>query len=415
MEPKLASCCEHIGCSIEGCPACCSGGDCIVLATIEDYDWGDALVEEIDAARQAEIDNRKGRKILASTSAIQRAVECLCAEVRDAGPGEAGPPGDPGQDGTDGADGKGIDQVQVECLPCDELDKAEAEIVEPVIEGDPRLLRLRLPGCCAKDLTRICWTNFRHMERLDSWFPKLPSGPGGQSDFGFAVAFNQAVRKEDLTPITVRVSAPIREQPNEPLTHLVVLTGQVHPVILETRADGDPSRGCRADGIREVNPLGDFVNGVVWLPPSGFDDFTRRREIDSLPLRLEVFGDLIRDAKGRSVDGEHLAPYLPDRASGEGAPGGRFEAWAVGRPNRDINRATIGELASVGVTRPVAEAIVARREAAGGFHSIDELEAIEGVGEATLRKLQERFAALDGEAEPSSTHELVALHFGDRP
>ncbi len=44
-------------------------------------------------------------------------------------------------------------------------------------------------------------------------------------------------------------------------------------------------------------------------------------------VRFQVHGDLIPDVNGNSVDGNHLAPYLPKRTTGDTIPGGLFESW----------------------------------------------------------------------------------------
>ena len=43
--------------------------------------------------------------------------------------------------------------------------------------------------------------------------------------------------------------------------------------------------------------------------------------------RVIFKGDLVEDKDGNSVDANHLAPWLPDRRSGDGVEGGTFESW----------------------------------------------------------------------------------------
>jgi hypothetical protein len=49
--------------------------------------------------------------------------------------------------------------------------------------------------------------------------------------------------------------------------------------------------------------------------------------VGSAIVRFQVHGDLIPDTNGNSVDGNHLAPYLPQRTTGDGIAGGLFESW----------------------------------------------------------------------------------------
>ncbi len=86
----------------------CDTPNCIMLASIERYQAGasvlDAATETLAddlAAKHARIDNRAGRKILASTQTLQAWLECLQTK------GTQGPKGDKGDKGKDGKDGVG--------------------------------------------------------------------------------------------------------------------------------------------------------------------------------------------------------------------------------------------------------------------------------------------------------------------
>lgn len=88
----------------QSCSAC-DMANCVTLATIERYQAGAAVLSADPAAaladditkRQARIDNREGRKVLASNETLQAWIECL--ELK-------GTPGQNGKDGKDGAPGK---------------------------------------------------------------------------------------------------------------------------------------------------------------------------------------------------------------------------------------------------------------------------------------------------------------------
>jgi len=62
---------------------------------------------------------------------------------------------------------------------------------------------------------------------------------------------------------------------------------------------------------------------------------------------------------------------------------------APARAPLDLNRATAAELESLpGIGASKAAAILAAREAQGGFSSLDELEAVRGIGPALMAKLR---------------------------
>lgn len=99
-------CCERLWNSINGCPSC-DEGNCVVLATLPGYmphfKMLDGPPQPADAFEAvARIDNRLGRKLLPSTSALAEVIECLCEsrgtgrDGKDGAPGTDGKPGDPG-------------------------------------------------------------------------------------------------------------------------------------------------------------------------------------------------------------------------------------------------------------------------------------------------------------------------------
>lgn len=78
----------------------------------------------------------------------------------------------------------------------------------------------------------------------------------------------------------------------------------------------------------------------------------------------------------------------------EGADSRPSGAETAGVEQVDINRASAGQLADVldGVGAVKARAIVDYREDNGGFDSPQELLAVDGIGEATLKKNRDRLA-----------------------
>lgn len=77
--------------------------------------------------------------------------------------------------------------------------------------------------------------------------------------------------------------------------------------------------------------------------------------------------------------------FLPDRETDRGR-----DAAAHGAGPLDLNRATTQELTTLpGIGEVLAQRIVDYREAHGPFRSVEELIAVEGIGEGKLEKLRE--------------------------
>ncbi len=318
IEVSETGCCDVLG--LRDCPDCSDDGECVVLATIEGYEFGEQVVDmPVDdddlGDDQAAINNRLGRRILASTQAIQQAVECLC-EQRIGARGEQGPPGPAGQDGLDGdpgQDGAGIDEVDVEYIDCDQTPEPP-EITED--ENGVRTLHLQIPSCCERDLVHLCGINWDHNRYLPE-FPRLPNG-----ELGLAIAFDGDVQSEDFASgVAVRVSVLWPER--EPVIRLCAcyLVGRALPAQLNLQPS--PAGGCEIVSIEELG-AGPAANGAVWQSEMLSPLLDTDRD---LLFRVEVMGDFIRDADGRSVDLEHVAPWIPNDHTGEGKRGGRFESW----------------------------------------------------------------------------------------
>ena len=95
-------CAELLWKGLDGCPSC-DTGNCVVLATIENYHLDDKLTDQTDppadpaadlAAHIARIDNRNGRQLLPSTQVLTNVVQCLLEHA--GGDGQQGPPGPTG-------------------------------------------------------------------------------------------------------------------------------------------------------------------------------------------------------------------------------------------------------------------------------------------------------------------------------
>jgi hypothetical protein len=95
------------------CPQC-DEPDCLILATIENYNAGDRFEAQSDpaadpvadtAAKVVRIDNQTGRVLLPSTQALAQALQCV---IEHGGSGVQGPQGPQGPGGANGADGLGL-------------------------------------------------------------------------------------------------------------------------------------------------------------------------------------------------------------------------------------------------------------------------------------------------------------------
>jgi hypothetical protein len=95
------NCSELLWSGLDGCPSC-ETGNCVVLATIENYHLDDKLTDQTDPpadpaadlpAHIARIDNRNGRRLLPSTQVLTDVVKCLLEHTDTGGKGKQGPPG----------------------------------------------------------------------------------------------------------------------------------------------------------------------------------------------------------------------------------------------------------------------------------------------------------------------------------
>jgi hypothetical protein len=69
------------------------------------------------------------------------------------------------------------------------------------------------------------------------------------------------------------------------------------------------------------------VTALVPAAGSTFQGGINAQNSGTAVVRFQVHGDLIPDLNGNSIDGNHLAPYLPKRTTGDTIPGGLFESW----------------------------------------------------------------------------------------
>lgn len=275
------------------CPGCTTP-DCVILATIDNYHLGDALEDlpgdpvNDPANHIARIDDTTWRTILPSTQAIARALLCL----RNAGPGIAGPKGDKGDPGKDGAPGK------------DGLPGKDGAPGAPGKDGQD-----------GKDAT-LDWS-LAHICTI-SWKHRGVVNYGDLLKLGLVIGFDQPVRRTDIDRNSFQIQIQKMEGDDQrTLCWCDWAGGVVEGLIFKDRCNLNPDGNGQFDVQTSTAAL---VDGVRWRPDAtGF--------IRAGRVRVLLHGDLIADGKHRSLDGNHVAPWLPQRKSGDGIEGGMFESW----------------------------------------------------------------------------------------
>ena len=95
-------------------------------------------------------------------------------------------------------------------------------------------------------------------------------------------------------------------------------------------------------------------------------------------IRLSTRGEWLVDV------GNEYHVEVSDGAEEGGRPDSLLPGEVI-----DLNRASVGDLTRLpGIGKGRAEDIVAYRREHGGFRSVDELDAVKGIGAATLEKLR---------------------------
>lgn len=304
------------------CPAC-DAPDCVVLATIAGYRPGRLLVDlgftPFDAALHARIDNRTGRRMLASTATLQAWLECLQLKGGVPGPaGPAGPPGPAGADGTDGAPGApggpgpagppgppgppgqpgpgGVTGVDLQVV--------EGCSSPPSLTLNNGVIQLVLPQCCTADYVHACRTNWPHAKEIVAG--DLPM---------IEIAFDGDLEVADLTQDNLRQA-------------FIVETRHVHQITDTLRVEcwcqlvGEYSR------IRLLNPCEADARDPAGGPPNAIRFHPSPRVEKGRTYRVRLLGDLLRDTKGRAIDANHLPPWTTGgRRSGDCIEGGTFHSW----------------------------------------------------------------------------------------
>jgi len=256
------------------CPGC-GTNDCLVLAEVRNWQPGFALTDMpqpkpdpvADAtAKIARIDNSV-RTILPSVQDIAEALLCLMKKPSCGGSsGNKGPDGDP----------------------------------------------------FTQDLTHICAISWKHAETIP------PSEPPrrGVVRHEIRILFDKPVDLSGVNEATFHVMIEQEER--------LLAAGELTNFFKRCWCDltGDIQRGrakepCNPETEFEplggANPMGDIVVFQTALPAKMVER--------GVTIRVELQCDLVKDEKERSVDGNHLAPWLPFKPTGDDIPGGLFASW----------------------------------------------------------------------------------------
>lgn len=355
-----SDCADFVWKQMDGCGGC-DLPDCVVLATIANYRPGFDMLDLPGAAddlaqKRARIDNRRGRRMLASTASLQAWLECL--QLKGGVPGPAGAPGASGNDGQPGAPGApGAPGVP----------GAPGAPGAPGTNGQPGPPG---PGLEA-DLIQIAETTWKH-DTGGNQLVDITLSDGAQFA-GIAVLFTGIVRFADngprvLTPHAFEVLIPDNAMPVVAPASRTAALHEAPPHVCF----------CGATGIAiPVDQTGPATFKEVPGPFSKWwafvlSDHARRDALKFGALWTKVHGDFVLDEKGRAVDAEFARAQFPtgDRPAGSllGIQGGLFESWFwLGDQFNalklvDVNRAGRPELVSLrGIGPATADRILDER------------------------------------------------------
>jgi hypothetical protein len=311
-------CGELLWQSLDGCPEC-EDPDCVVLATVEHYHVGDQLEDPLpsNATHAALIDNRTGRVLLPSTQVLTEVIQCMLEDCHGGGEGKQGPPGPAGP---------GVTSADAESVP----PSAPAEAIFNPATGN---IHFRIPKgekgdpgtTTATKLVSVCRINWTHAPKSSDEETDRDQLEG----YGIIIAFNGKVRAGDINRHSFAVFASRGEESPAGPTDCWC---ELRPKLLSAaRLKPSPTEACPQlipDEGAFYSDADEFVNGASFLPETGFHP----GEV----YRVILKGDLIRadagDGVWRSLDGNHLYPWVPARPSGDGIEGGTFESWFRVKP-----------------------------------------------------------------------------------
>jgi hypothetical protein len=389
----------------------CDTPNCMTLATINRYQAGASVLDADPAvsladdltARRARIDNREGRRVLASTQTLQAWIECLQIKGIPGPAGANGTNGDPGQRGDDGDDGIGLypdlpkildigwrfeenrdffkqflnDYMVLPPATPDELIK---RIRDRVRQGDPPPLTIYF-NRVMKGITRRTLT-----VTIDSPMPQADAR--GQFTSAGAYLPIEIRPYGDVVEIPGPVPTPhtgetaafaVSFVPRPEFWATIDANGQTHAswsyvllyllTYLTTRAGVDPPRVC-------VKLQGEFV-----YAPDNSGNYTELGVLD---------GDNIGGRVGEAPPPGRLLPLLGGKnPSGNLTQGGQFQSWFFVTMGDRRTDDSMENVAKASLFRNVATSMLGdvQLPPMANFSSAQELAAIPGVTEALARKI----------------------------
>jgi hypothetical protein len=336
--------CEDLWQQSDTCPHC-DQPDCIVLATIENWHPGDAIVEELPVpavANTVAINNDLGRTLLPSTQLIKEVIDCILDH-----PGGAGGVGPTGPMGPTGPAGGGA---------------AGAGPTGPIGPTGPRGLTgpTGPAGAAAAGATGPMGptgpaatgpTGPTGPAAIGPTGPDGPAGPTGPTgidpDLVKICQINWVHPDSQRTPPALNLTSAAMLNANGLQLAFTddVLNGDIHDqsfMVLAMHFEDNPGLNCWCEipkrvltGTRTTGPCDvskpppkrltkpdDAANGLLFIPASPF--------VENTTYRVVLKGDFIRDVKNlKAVDADHLPKWLNSRKSGDGIEGGTFESWFV--------------------------------------------------------------------------------------
>lgn len=282
------------------CPDC-DQPECLVLATVRDYQPG--VVFTGDTLLSVD------RVILPSVAGLSAAVRCLLD--RPGGTGGAGPQGAPGPKGDPGDPGPQGDQG------------------DPGPKGDPG----DPGGPFVGDYPKIQAINWEHGLLMTA------DQRDRLQQEGFLIAFTESMDPGTFSRFTFEIFVRVPRDPddqtvkvglNSPAWEWVGLRLGIQPLTVESEC-GTPKVSVITD-----KPKAEEVNGVRLtsrndgLPTGDLLIVARGDQILALKPALDDDGSEVP----RALDGNHLGPGLnapdPRCPTGDGIEGGRFESWIMG-------------------------------------------------------------------------------------
>ncbi|MGA2812509.1 MAG: hypothetical protein ABSG16_13990 [Candidatus Acidiferrum sp.] len=292
------NCADLFKLSIEGCPDC-GDGNCIVLATINGYTFGQPVVD-------SEIDNLTDRRLLVSTQLLTEVVRCLLDQGGSSAPGAQGPPGPAGPVGPAGTAG------------------------QPGAQGPMGATGPTGPGL-ETGLTRINALSWSHAA-TGTFIPIADPGvlSGTQRPFALIIGFSggaiPAAGKLDSHVFEMylpanKVAAGLPPTVEARLPGANVFTVNIDPA---------QSTGNLVTGATIVNT--GTANGVAYVPPikQSNPEFLAGEDV-----RVYFRGDFVKDTNLRAICSEFVRAEFPTgeipHGQDVGLEGGLFFSWFTGR------------------------------------------------------------------------------------